>query len=90
MASSLSPWWRRWLQRNIPSLFYICPAKNYHWRTDRKCYCRNGEYSGDWHGGTLDIRTGREEPPWDSRCGPLTGDKDVASIPPKSPTAPGW
>jgi hypothetical protein len=41
-----------------PFLFRRCPGGNFHWNTDRLCYCRSGEYSKDWSGGILDLQTG--------------------------------
>ena len=55
MASARTPWWRRFLHRVTPFLFKKCPGDNYHWRWDKRCYCRVGEYHADWHGGVYNF-----------------------------------
>lgn len=61
-VSGYTPRWRRWLQRRAPWLFRVPPCGNWHWRWDRWCYCRVYCHTLDWHGGVMDLRTGRERP----------------------------
>lgn len=71
MASCRAPAWRRFLLKVAPFLFKQCPEENFHWRWDRLCYCRSGQYSSDWHGGIYDFKTKME---WVSTTGPTVVD----------------
>jgi hypothetical protein len=58
MASSFAPWWKRLLFRT--PLYKRGPCQNYHFRTDKFCFCRVNEHCGDWNGGIYSFETGQE------------------------------
>ena len=63
MSSRHSSWWKRKILYHIPGLYKKCPEGNYHLRFGRSaylCFCRQNEYTGDWHGGIYDMQTGEE------------------------------
>jgi hypothetical protein len=52
-----------WFKRNVlyrTPLYRMRECGNFHPIWDRLCFCREGEYSNEWHGGVLDIKTGSE------------------------------
>lgn len=51
------------LLRQIPFLFRRCACGKYHPFWVRMCFGRVGQHSENWHGGILDLRTGREWTP---------------------------
>ncbi len=55
MASGYSSWLKRKILYKIPGLYKKCPDGNYHFFTDRICYCMYGESSGD-KGGVYDFK----------------------------------
>jgi len=60
MASGRSSWLQRNIFYKIPFLYKICPDGNYHKAWDRLCFCRQGVYSKNWHGGIYDFKNGSE------------------------------
>lgn len=57
MSSSAGSWIVHILIR-IPGLYKKQPCGNYHPFWHRLCFCREHEYSNDWKGGILDLKTG--------------------------------
>lgn len=60
MASCATTKWQRFKFKYLKFLYKKCPAGNYHRKSDRLCWCRVNEYYGDWHGGVLEFKTGKE------------------------------
>lgn len=57
MSASSGTWYQRILV-HIPRLYKRQPCGNMHPFWDRLCFCRENEYTGDWKGGILDLKTG--------------------------------
>ena len=57
MSASSGTWYQRILV-HIPGLYKRQPCGNMHPFWDRLCFCRENEYTGDWKGGILDLKTG--------------------------------
>jgi hypothetical protein len=60
LASCYSTRWQRFCHKCFPFLYKKCPEGNYHSVFDRLCYCRLQQYSNEWNGGILDLKTGKE------------------------------
>ena len=60
MSSSDAPRWRRWLHQWGPFLFKQCLEGNYHWKWHAVCFCRYQQHGGDWHGGMMTFKDGKE------------------------------
>jgi hypothetical protein len=61
MAIMKSNWFFSLKVKLLPFLYKKCPAGNYHFFTDKLCFCRVNEYSVNWNGGILDMTTGLEQ-----------------------------
>ena len=60
MSSGRSSWIQRKILYQMPGLYKKCPAGNFHPFWHRLCSCRYNEFSSDWNGGILDLKTGVE------------------------------